>query len=109
MQSLPLDPTRLGTMLALGVAPDVDQMGAQKADRDGQPAWRIECLHRPAQTGDFAPKPAVEVVKVHGRQPVVTEMAPIEFVGLVARAWEMNGRSGVALSAEGIAPAKGEK
>lgn len=106
MQTMPLDPTRLGTLLGLGVEPDVDDKGVQKTDRDGQPAWKVEVLHRPAQTGDFTPKAGVELVKIVGRQPVVTEMAPITFVGLVARLWEMNGKKGVSLSAEGIAPVK---
>lgn len=112
MQSIPVDtnPNRLGALLALGVAPDLDQTGAQKSDRDGQPMWKVEALHRPPTVGEFKPKPTVETIKIPGRQPVVDEMSPIEFVGLSARPWEFNGRSGVSLSAEGIAgtaPAKG--
>lgn len=113
MRNIPVDVNRVGTLLALGVTPDLDQAGAQKANRDGEPTWKVEVLHRPPHVGEFRPKPSVESVKVAGRQPVVDEMQPVTFEGLVARPWEMNGRSGVALSADGVAgqggPAKDGK
>lgn len=108
MQTIPVDAARLGGFLALSVAPDADAHGTQKTDREGRPLWRVECLHRPPQTGDFAPKAQIEVIKIAApAAPRVAEMTPVTFTGLVARFWEMSGRAGLSLSADAVHSAKG--
>lgn len=105
MKTIPVDtnPARLGDLQVLRVTAELDDKGVQKKDRNTQePGWLVECLHRPAQVGDFTPRAAVEVVKVYGPEPVLDEMGTPSFVGLVARPWQMGDRSGVTLVAEAV-------
>lgn len=108
MQTIPVDQTRIGSMVAISVGPDLDrETNEQRATRDGEPMWRVEVLHRPEQTGDFAPRAGVEVVKIiGGAEPNLQPMEEAEFVGLTARHWSFNGRTGISLSADDVKPAK---
>jgi hypothetical protein len=109
MQSIPIDtsPTRFGALIGLGVEPDTDPNTMTQRTREGVPAWRVQCLHRPVVgASGIVPKPGVEVVKVYATTaPTITEMAPCTFIGLAARFWEMGGRSGVSLSADSVVTA----
>lgn len=107
MQTIPVDHTRIGSLVVVSVGPDMDRENKPRANRDGEPIWKLEVLHRPEQTGDFAPRAGVEVVKVTGGpEPDVQPMEEVEFIGLTARHWSMEGRSGISLSADDVKPAK---
>ena len=107
MRVIPIDqaPDRFGFLLGLSITPDTDDTGHQKTDRDDVLIWRVECLHRLPRMSSMAssPRSEVEIVKIaSARPPVVGEMQPVTFVRLIARPWQMEGRSGITLWADGV-------
>lgn len=109
MKTIPVEQARVGAFHAAGVAAVLDSEGVQKRREEDQAgAFKVECLVRPVQVGDFVPKIFVLEVKVWAHEkPTFLDMARIEFVGLVARPWEFttsDGREkhGVAFSAESV-------
>lgn len=103
MRNIPVDTNRLGELLVLSVKPSTDQEGTQKTSREGVPMWKVETLLRPEARGDFKPKAEVVEVSVPSRtEPDLDPMSTLLPQGLTARTWEMNGRSGVALSADSV-------
>lgn len=99
MQFIPVDQDRFSNVVALGqTRPDADQQGTQK-ERDGVPVWKITVLVNTSPDE----KPSVEDIKVpHSTEPLLTAMTAIEFDNLTAVAWQMNGRAGVSLRADGF-------
>lgn len=70
--------------------------------------WRVQCfvkLDDPTIEDDEAVRAELLEVVVNGPKPKVAMLDPVEFEGLVARSWEMAGRSGVAFSARSVAKA----
>lgn len=103
MRVIPIDTERLGDLTVLSVKASTDQAGVQKVSREDVPMWKVECLLRPIQTGDFKPKAEVVEVSVPSRtEPDLEPMSTLLPTGFIARSWEMNGRSGIALSADSV-------
>ena len=81
------------------VAPVVMPDGQAKTDRAGRPLFSIPLLVvADGSTGETV------TVKVPGPVSQLAPMTPVRLTGLVARAWSFDGRSGVALTAESVAP-----
>lgn len=103
MRSIPVDTSRLGDLLVLSVEASTDQEGQQKKNFDGITMWKIETLLRLEARGTFKPKAEVVEISVPSRtEPDLEPMSTLLPQGLVARSWEMNGRSGIALSADAV-------
>lgn len=105
MRSIPVDTSRLGDLLVLSVKASTDQEGKQKKKKnfDGITMWKIETLLRLEARGTFKPKAEVVEISVPSRtEPDLEPMSTLLPQGLVARSWEMNGRSGIALSADAV-------
>lgn len=103
MRSIPVDTSRLGDLLVLSVKASTDQEGQQKKNFDGITMWKIETLLRLEARGTFKPKAEVVEISVPSRtEPDLEPMSTLLPQGLVARSWEMNGRSGIALSADAV-------
>ncbi len=98
MRMFPIDTARLGVVRGIEVRPDTDQNGEAKRSQDGVPVWVVEVLHH-AESG----RAEVERVKVVAADaPTVMPLAPVRFVDLVARPWQLGSRSGVALFAAAV-------
>lgn len=108
MRNFPLDPARVGTFQVVEIAAKSDGDGGQKTNRDGIPQWTVQVLNKPAPTAEgFQPKAGLEEVTITASQePKASPLSVVTFAGLVARPWDMNGRSGVALSADAVQPAR---
>lgn len=105
MQRMKLDETANGDFQAIDVSARTDREGTQRKNRDDVPQWEVEVLHRPAKEGSDA-----EVIKIKiaaEKAPEVRPMTPVSFPGLQAFFWEMNGRSGISLSADEVKPLSG--
>ncbi len=75
--------------------------GKQATDADGVPLWSVQILL--LRTGR---RSELETVKVPSVVPInIPPTTPIMFDSLTATTWENNGRSGLSLSARGIAEA----
>lgn len=98
MQFIPVDQDRFKSIVSVNECrPDADQQGTQK-ERDGVPVWKVSVLMSVSNE-----KPAVEDVKVPSPvEPSMDMLTPVVFDNLVAVAWQMNGRAGVSLRADGI-------
>lgn len=110
MQTIPVDQTRFSSMVVISVGPDLDRDNKPRANRDGEPIWKLQVLFAPEKSGDFEPRATVEFVKIAGGpEPELHPMQEVEFTGLSGRHWSMEGRSGISLSADDVRPAKGLK
>jgi hypothetical protein len=102
MKQFPVDQARLSFIL-VDLVPVVDRdTGEQRSDRDGVPAWRANALTT------MEGEPGGEVISVRINAPKCPDLSPlsaVEFDSLTARGWEMDGRSGISLSASGVRPA----
>lgn len=116
MRSIPVDVARVA-FLVLAVAraevranPD-DRNSAMvpRADRDGQPVWRLQVAAKllDGVEGDDLDEVRAEPfdVTIAGDRPKVSALDAVEFEGLVARAWSMEGRSGVSFTATSVTKA----
>ena len=75
--------------------------GKQAVDADGVPLWSVQILILRAGR-----RSELETVKVPSIVAInIPPTTPIVFDGLTATTWENNGRSGISLSARGIAEA----
>lgn len=98
MQVMPIDSSRLGSATFVSSEPDPVYGTGEQKDRGGIPVWAVETLIRPEDG-----RSSVEVVKVAAASsPEFEPLTPLDFENLIARHWENNGRSGVALSADGV-------
>lgn len=100
MRTLPIDTKQLGDFLLLAIEPDKDQSGKQKATKDGQPIWVADCYVRYGNNRELLK------IKIHGVQPQVP-IGPVTLVGLTARPYQIDGRSGISFVAQGIQTVKG--
>lgn len=116
MRSIPVDVSRVAFLaLAVGRAEvrqnpeDRNSPMVAKADRNGQPLWRVQVAAKllDGVEGDDLDEVRAEPfdVQVAGERPKVSALDAIEFVGLVARAWQMDGRAGVSFTAASVAKA----
>lgn len=109
MKSLPIDSTRVGTMIVLDYEKDVDKDGKTKINPDGDICWVVEVrIKQDRKPGERLRKGEIELVKVWTDKEIKLNLSqPVEFTDFVGRAWQMenDGRysSGVSLSASGVA------
>lgn len=105
MDSFAIDQGTLGAT-GLGVRPDLDRVaGVQRTDRAGVPRWICDVL----AAGGEGRAPEVLSVKISSPTAPTGLVVgqPIRFGGLRARLWAMEGRAGLAVSAEVVeAPAR---
>lgn len=107
MNRIPVELDRLGAVHGLAVNPANGQDGTQRRDRDERPLFKVQVLVTPPPSADgFQPKPSVEEVTVAAAGPLPSPMVEVSFEGLTARQWEMNGRSGISLSADSVSYAR---
>jgi hypothetical protein len=106
MRSIPVDQARLSLAFidAAPVAqrhPDTRQVipGRQALDDTGVPLWNVNAL---AVVAGEAGGETVRIKVPHDTEPAFEPLARIECENLAARSWEMDGRSGVSLSASAI-------
>ena len=98
MRFVPCDTARIDLVFVESVA-KMDQAGAQKMTNDGRPIWNVRALARTADE-----KPELLEIAV----PSLTDMGdnlqpfqPMAAENLKVFAWNMEGRSGLAFSADG--------
>ena len=105
LKTLPLDTARL-SFIAIDIepVPDYDasgnRNGGQRTDSDGRLLFRLNtlCLVEGESGGE-----TIQVrIAVDSDPPAITPLSPVKFAGLVARPWQQDGRSGIALIAEGV-------
>jgi hypothetical protein len=96
---IPVDTSKLTIHTIGAVAPVLSPDGQPKKDRAGRPLFSVPVL----VVGDGATGETV-TVKVPGPVAQLAPMTPVRLSNLVARAWAFEGRSGVSLTAETIAP-----
>lgn len=98
MQLIPVDPAL--NLVFLAAVPHTRD-GAAVTNRDGQPLVNVSCLIPPTQDGGKA-----DTVEVRVAAPAVPKQlqpySPIQFERLIARAWSVDGRSGISFSAEAV-------
>ncbi len=99
MDTFPVDTAEMA-FVAIEVVEVLDDRGRQAEDKDGVPKWRVRVLAQ----GAALRKPEVLEVGITSRaEPRLAPMAPVSFIRLRARHWSQGDRSGVSLSAEGVA------
>ncbi len=99
MKFIPVDTSRITIHTIGAVAPVMTPDGQAKTDRAGRPLFSVPLL----VVADGATGETV-TVKVPGPVSQLAPMTPVRLNGLVARSWAFDGRSGVALTADSIAP-----
>jgi hypothetical protein len=106
MRSIPIDPARLSLAFidAAPVArrhPETRQIlqGQQAGDENGTPLWTVNAL---AVVAGEAGGETVRVKVPADTMPAFEPLARVECDDLTARAWELDGRSGISLSASAI-------
>lgn len=90
MRSIPVAVDRL-SLIAVVVSESLDPDGKRKSNQMGEPLWKCQLM-------------ATELldVTVPGARPEIQPLQAVEVENLVARAWAMDGRSGVSFSATSI-------
>ena len=108
MRFVPVDHARLETIYVETVGKMQD--GAQKvAKDDGRPIWAVRVLIREVGAGVELAKPElveVAVPSLRDLADVLTPFEPIAFDQLKVFPWSMDGRSGLAFSADGCRTGK---
>ena len=100
MRSIPVDTTRMTTLVGGAIQPATQQDGTPRRDRNGQPLFNV-----PVLVVVEGANPDTLVVRVPGPVAQVPSLTPVKLVGLVARPWSMDGgRSGVSFSADSVQP-----
>lgn len=113
MKFVPVDTTRVECVYVETVGKMVD--GAQKVARDdGRPIWAVRCLLRdltPVPGGAPSKPELVEVAIPNPRDlgEVLDAFQPIQFDNLRCFPWVMEGRNGLAFSADGCRTGKASR
>lgn len=99
MRQIPVDPSLL--FLVLGVAPAMRD-GQPRTGEDGQPLMEVTAAYMPGG----ADRPEMLTVRVPAAKvPTgLSPATPVRFEHLTARPWQMDGRGGVAYSADALIP-----
>lgn len=99
MKSIPVDTRSITTLVGGAIQPAVGPDGAQRRDKSGRPLFQVPVVvvSESASADTFT-------VRLPGPVVQVQPLTPVTFVGLVARPWTMEGRSGVSFSAEAMQP-----
>lgn len=91
------------TMVYVAIAPLIKN-GEPRTTSDGTPLSVVSCIIPPTEEGE-----KLQSIEVRVPSPAVAKdlmpYSPVRFSGLQLRTWEFNGRSGVTLSADSVAPA----
>jgi hypothetical protein len=106
MKSMPIDPSRV-TLAFLDAAAvplrdrDTRQVvpGRQAADEDGVPVWFVNCL---AMVQDIDGGETIKIRVPSDEKPAFAPLTRVALEGLIARPWDMDGRSGISFSATAI-------
>lgn len=72
--------------------------GNQRADRNGQPLYRVAIV----SLSDDGGEPSTFQVRIAGVVPALPLLTEVNLPGLTARPWSMGDRSGISFSAESI-------
>jgi hypothetical protein len=106
LRSIPIDPARVSLAFidAAPVAmrhPETRQViqGRQAGDENGVPLWQVNAL---AVVSGEQGGETVRIKVPHDSAPAFEPLARIECENLLARSWELEGRSGISLSASAI-------
>ena len=101
MKFVPVDHGRVEAVYVETVGKAVD--GVQKVSRDdGRPIWSVRVLLRESGIAGVKPELVeVAVPNLRDLSEVLTPFLPIEFDALKVFPWMMEGRSGLAFSADG--------
>ena len=105
MRFVPVAADRLECVYVEAVA-KTDQLGVQKVAADGRPIWSVRVLARSIGTDQ---RPEIIEVAIPSLTPMGDNLAPfspVELQGLQVFPWAMDGRSGLAFSAEGARTVK---
>ena len=100
MKTIPVDCAVLTTLVGGEIQPATTPDGSQRRNAAGQPLFSVPVV-AVVQGGE----PSTFVARVPGPVPQIPALTPIRLIGLVARPWSMDGRSGVSFSAESVQPA----
>lgn len=98
MRSIPVNTDRVGLFQAISIEAK-NRDGVQSTTPEGLPVWKLQVLLTPADGS----KASLEEISIPAQNsPNIPPLTAVKFKDLTARHWEMNGRSGVSLSAEGV-------
>lgn len=99
MKTIPVDVSRVTTYVGGAIVPATTNDGSPRRDASGRPQLNVPIV----AVSETATAEAF-VVRVPGPLPQLQVMTPVKLVGLVARPWSMETRSGVSFSAETLQP-----
>ena len=99
MRTIPVDTKSITTLVGGPIQAATSPDGSQRRDKSGRPLFQVPVII----VSEVASADTV-VVRVPGPVAQVAPLTPVTFVGLVARPWSMEGRSGVSFSAEAMQP-----
>lgn len=100
MKNIPVDTSKLTTLVAGAIQAATSPDGNARRDRGGQQIFNVPIIV--VTEGGSA---ETMTVKIAGAVAQVPPLTPVRLVGLAARAWAMDGgRSGVSFSAEALQP-----
>lgn len=100
MRNIPVDTGKLTTVVGGAIAPATTPDGSPRTDRQGRALYNVPVI---VLVDDGAAD--TMTVRIPGPVPQVAALTPVRIVGLIARPWQMEGRSGVSFSAEALQPA----
>lgn len=99
MKTIPVDTRSITTLVGGAIQPATGPDGVQRRDKSGRPLFQVPVVvvSETASADTF-------MVRLPGPVAQMQPLTPVTFVGLVARPWTMEGRSGVSFSAEAMQP-----
>lgn len=100
MKVIPVDTSRTQFLIGAEPQPVTDRAGQQKSDFQGRPLMQVSLI---AVTEGQAAETLM--LKVPAPLPPLPLMTQVRVVGLSARAWAMEGKSGVSFTAVSVTPA----
>lgn len=100
MKTIPVDTSRITLLIGGAIEPATTPTGAQRQDRNGKALFNVPVL-AVVEGGS----PDTLTVRVPGPVAALAPLTPVRLVGLMARPWQMDGRSGTSFTAEAVQPA----
>lgn len=99
MKTIPVDTSRITALVGGAIEAATTPTGEVRRDRDGKPLFNV-----PIVVVVEGGSPDTLAVRVPGPMRELAPLTPVQLVGLVARPWQMEGRSGVSYSAAAVQP-----
>jgi hypothetical protein len=99
VRTIPIDISKLTTVIGGDVKPATNQDGTVRTNREGKPLMNVPVIVM-ADGGT-----ETMTVRIPGPVPSLPVLTRVVFVGLVAKPWSLDGRAGVSFQAESIQPA----